>query len=103
MDIVNQWITLREAHNNEEAAQLLADDASFVTPNNNVTGREEILTFINARAVPKDGPVFEKEFVESCPGVFVRGATVKRMMMTVKLTQTITIVDGRISLIVLER
>ena len=103
MDVIHQWIAFREHQNNEEAVQLLNNDCSFETPNETVKGREAILAFLNVTGFPKDGPVFDKDFVEASPGVFVRGATVKRMMMTVKLSQTITLTDGKITSIVLKR
>ena len=57
MDVVDQWVALREVQNNEEAVTLLADDASFVTPNETkaVVGRNEILTWLNAHPTPKVG------------------------------------------------
>ena len=51
----------------------------------------------------QDGPKLDAEAVEASAGVFVRNGTVKKMMITIKLRQTTTVVDGKITSVRLEK
>ena len=53
MDIAQSWFNLRQEQKNEEACQLLAPDAEFVTPKETANGVANILAFLNANPTPK--------------------------------------------------
>ena len=52
---------------------------------------------------PQDGPTFEAEATEVSPGVFQRKGSVKKFMMTIKLIQTTTVHDGKITSVQLKK
>ena len=53
MDVAQSWFNLRQEQKNEEACQLLAPDAEFITPKETVNGVANILAFLKANPTPK--------------------------------------------------
>ena len=51
----------------------------------------------------QDGPKFEDQIVEVSPGVYQRKGTVKQMMITIKLLQTISVADGKVASVMLSK
>lgn len=52
---------------------------------------------------PQDGPKFDSEPTEVSPGVFERKGSVKKFMVTFKLVQTTTVVDGKVTSVRLQK
>eukprot|EP01059_Diplonema_ambulator_P021090 TRINITY_DN350_c0_g1_i3.p1 TRINITY_DN350_c0_g1~~TRINITY_DN350_c0_g1_i3.p1 ORF type:complete len:105 (+),score=49.47 TRINITY_DN350_c0_g1_i3:52-366(+) len=96
MDVAQQYCKCMKAGDKEGMLSLVADDAHFKTPRWEVTGKQAL----RKKLASEDMPEFygETELEQQGVGVFTRRLKVKVALglITLKIQQTFTVVDGKI-------
>eukprot|EP01059_Diplonema_ambulator_P021088 TRINITY_DN350_c0_g1_i1.p2 TRINITY_DN350_c0_g1~~TRINITY_DN350_c0_g1_i1.p2 ORF type:complete len:105 (+),score=51.88 TRINITY_DN350_c0_g1_i1:52-366(+) len=100
MDVAQKYCKFMKTGDKEGMLSLVADDAHFKTPRWEVTGKQAL----RKQLASEDMPEFygETELEQQGVGVFTRRLKAKVVLglVTLKVQQTFTVVDGKIKSVV---
>eukprot|EP01059_Diplonema_ambulator_P021089 TRINITY_DN350_c0_g1_i2.p2 TRINITY_DN350_c0_g1~~TRINITY_DN350_c0_g1_i2.p2 ORF type:complete len:103 (+),score=52.68 TRINITY_DN350_c0_g1_i2:52-360(+) len=101
MDVAQQYCKCMKAGDKEGMLSLVADDAHFKTPRWEVTGKQAL----RKQMAGDDAPEFhsETELEQQADGTFARTMKTKVLLMTMKVQQTFTIVDGKVKSMIVKK